>query len=234
VFGYLGIATASLLIVVRIVAIWNKNKIAIAIATSLWVTNVAVIIQGIARLRAEWNAFLPGCIVFNSHSSKLNIIVTLIVDVMLLLAVLVGLLRWRSDGLGMFGIARLLWKQGVIWLLLATAAEVPPTVLIVLNLNDPLNLMFQLPSVITMSIAATRMHRSLTDFVSNTTEIKVSKLQWNETPPNRIEVTVDTSFEQHQMPQTSRHEPYITTESTECSYGKPHESEPRQRAREIA
>jgi len=33
--------------------------------------------------------------------------------------------------------------------------------------------MFQLPSVITMSIAATRMHRSLTDFVSNTTEMYV-------------------------------------------------------------
>lgn len=171
VFGYLGIAAASLLIVVRMyalpilcvrsrpgqdlidsfsVAIWNKNKIAIAIATSLWVTNVAVIIQGkssapssrplsipsrrdipsgIARvnkqhrlpcifyaypyiqLRAEWNTFLPGCIIFNSHSGKLNIIVTLIVDVMLLLIVLVGLLRWRSDGLGMFGIGRLLWKQ---------------------------------------------------------------------------------------------------------------------------
>ena len=63
------------------------------------------------QLRAEWNVFLPGCIISNSHSSKLNIIVTLIVDVMLLLTVLVGLLRWLSDGLGMFGIARLLWKQ---------------------------------------------------------------------------------------------------------------------------
>ena len=63
------------------------------------------------QLRAEWNTLLPGCIIFNSHSSKLNIIVTLIVDVVLLLTVLVGLLRWRSDGLGMFGIGRLLWKQ---------------------------------------------------------------------------------------------------------------------------
>ena len=31
--------------------------------------------------------------------------------------------------------------------------------------------MFQLPSVITMSIAATRMHRALTDFVSSTTDM---------------------------------------------------------------
>lgn len=33
--------------------------------------------------------------------------------------------------------------------------------------------MFQLPSVITMSIAATRIHRSLTDFVSSTTDMYV-------------------------------------------------------------
>lgn len=67
VFGYLGIAAASLLIVVRMyalpilcipsllgqdpigcfsVAIWNKNKIAIAIGAGLWVTNVAAITQG--------------------------------------------------------------------------------------------------------------------------------------------------------------------------------------------
>jgi hypothetical protein len=115
--------------------------------------------------------------------------------------------------------------------------------------------MFQLPSVITMSIAATRMHRSLTDFASSTTDVydillilaspgftadenpqngysKISKLQWNETPSNRIEVTVDTSL--YQMPQTSRHDLYITAESAETSYGKPHESEPQQRAGEIA
>lgn len=67
VFGYLGIAAASLLIVIRMyalpihcvpsrpcqdlidifsVAIWDKNKIAVAIATSLWVTNVVAITQG--------------------------------------------------------------------------------------------------------------------------------------------------------------------------------------------
>jgi len=63
------------------------------------------------QLRAEWNVSLLGCIISNSHSSKLNIIVTLIVDIILLLVVLVGLLRWRSDGLSMFGIGRLLWKQ---------------------------------------------------------------------------------------------------------------------------
>jgi len=46
IFGYLAFATASLLIVLRIIVIWNKKKIIIAIATILWVINVALIING--------------------------------------------------------------------------------------------------------------------------------------------------------------------------------------------
>jgi len=66
-FCCLGIAAASLIIVIRMyalpvlcvpsrpgqdlidifsVAIWDKNKIVVAIATSLWVTNLAVFTQG--------------------------------------------------------------------------------------------------------------------------------------------------------------------------------------------
>jgi hypothetical protein len=41
---------------------------------------------------------------------------------------LVGLLKLRRRDGGTFGLVRLLWKQGVIWLALATAAEIPPVV----------------------------------------------------------------------------------------------------------
>jgi hypothetical protein len=93
--------------------------------------------------------------------------------------------------------------------------------------------MFQLPCLVTMSIAATRMHRSLTDFVSNSTVMydalpfsfpapavddnlqnsptpsNVSKLQRIQTPFNRLQITVDTSNESYQMPQRNlnHHEP---------------------------
>jgi hypothetical protein len=71
----------------------------------------------------------------------------------LLLTVLVGLLRLRHDGGGFHGLVQLLWKQvrgsispfagvlltycrvslfkGVIWLLFACAAEIPPVVCLV-------------------------------------------------------------------------------------------------------
>ena len=52
-----------------------------------------------------------GCIVVNTESTKLNIIVTLITDVILLLIMLVGLLRIRRYGCGKFGLGHLMWKQ---------------------------------------------------------------------------------------------------------------------------
>ena len=94
----------------------------------------------------------------NSEDNKLNIIVTLITDIFLLLTVLVGLIRLRYHGSGTLGLGRLLWKQvafrsfpsmgchkptdvisvpkGVIWLLLAVAADVPPTVGPAIFLSD--------------------------------------------------------------------------------------------------
>jgi len=86
--------------------------------------------------------------VLNSESSKLNIIVTLIADIILLLTVLVGLFRLRRNYGGRFGLEHLLWNQvgpwrfpclalstdmlsirkGVIWLLIGTVAELTPVV----------------------------------------------------------------------------------------------------------
>jgi len=193
--GYLGLVVASFLIVIRIIAIWNRDKIVMAIAASVWFTNVAVSIRVVVQLRSYWKTVTQHCVVSNSESSKLNLIVLGITDIVLLFILLVGLLRFRKDGGGTFGIGLLLWKQGVWWLFLAAAAEVPPVVLIILNLNPPLNLIFQLPLSITMSIAATRMYRSLSDFLSGVAEStsRVSKLHWNQTPFNRVEVIVDTS-----------------------------------------
>ena len=73
----------------------------------------------------------------------------LISDIVLLVTMLIGLLRLRQHGVGTRGLGLLLWKQvgcflvsslfspsanvisvrqGLIWLLIATVAEVPPIV----------------------------------------------------------------------------------------------------------
>ncbi|KAH9993516.1 hypothetical protein BJV74DRAFT_884378 [Russula compacta] len=225
--GYLGIASASLLIVLRIVAIWSRNKVVVAIAACLWVTNVSVMILGLVRVHSTWNPIQEDCIEFNMESTKPNILVTLASDITLLLVMLVGLLRVRYRGDGAFGIASFLWKQGLIWLLLATLAEVPPAVFIVLNLNAPFDIMFQ-HSMILLSIAATRMYRGLVDFVSGSTDILQKGSSRgsgsNRKPPaptlfNRIEMPVarDEAYELSPTSQTTHICPEVSTD------GKPSE-----------
>ena len=85
----------------------------------------------------------------NLHICVLNLLVTLATDIILLLIMFFGLLRLGFHERSAFGLGRLLWKQvgryfslavvfsaymvvrihkGVIWLLVATIAEVPPAV----------------------------------------------------------------------------------------------------------
>ncbi|KAF8491207.1 hypothetical protein F5888DRAFT_1075420 [Russula emetica] len=229
-FGLLGLVAASLLIISRIIAIWNKNRLVVWTAITVWATNASLIIFGIARMRASWDPILQECMVLNTEKDKFSSISILISDIVLLLIVLIGLLRLHDSG-GTFALGRLLWKQvgsgrsqfsvsqftylfplpkGVIWLLIATVAEVPPMVLIVLNLNASLNLMFQLPGAIAMAIAATRIYRNLADFAYGSTEIafdslqirdaKITRRKWKSsapTPVSQIEVTLDTRCERH-------------------------------------
>ena len=63
------------------------------------------------QLCSKWDVFLAQCIVTNSESSKLNIIILLITNIVLLLIILIGLLCTCHYGDSTFGIRRLLWKQ---------------------------------------------------------------------------------------------------------------------------
>jgi len=137
----------------------------VAFAVGLWLTTASFFIYGIAQIRSEWDPYNLACGEPNTESNKLAITAMPVTDIALLLIMLIGLLRIRYRGGGKFNLGRLLWKQGVIYLFVATIAEIPPAVFILLDLNPVFNLMFLIPSLITMSIAATRMYRSLAEFV---------------------------------------------------------------------
>ncbi|KAH9061923.1 hypothetical protein EDB87DRAFT_386559 [Lactarius vividus] len=238
IFAYLAFAAASLLVVLRIYAIWDGNKIAVSIAMSAWLTNVAFLIHGITQLRSIWVP-LPGvCAVLNIETSKKTVIATLVTDVILCLTMLVGLLRLRQPGTTMVGLWNFLWRQGFIWVFLATVVQVVPTVFISLNLNDPFDIMFQTPSLIVMSIAATRMYRSLIDFTSTsgllfdstqtrsgrTTTSEPKRISTAPIPLDRIgmEVAVHRSYEEDYAPvHADRYSSYVSTDSHSQPEDKP-------------
>jgi len=217
-FGYLAVTAASLLIVLRVVAIWKKKKIIVAIATGVWMTNVISQIQAIVRIRANWIPGADACVVVNLRITKFNILVSLGTDTILLLIMFFGLLRLGFHERSAFGLGRLVWKQGVIWLLAAAIAEVLSAVFICLNLNDPFNYMFLLPAMVTLSIAATRIYRSLACYASvgGTEQLSDSislqengRIEWkaNRVPItpitlSQVEVAINSTYDQDQTLQT--------------------------------
>ncbi|KAH9040295.1 hypothetical protein EDB83DRAFT_1651582 [Lactarius deliciosus] len=171
-FSHLSLASASALVVLRIAAIWGLNKIAISIASAAWLANTGSLIHSIAVVRATWSEGV--CKVTNISETKSNILVNFINDLVLLALMLTGLLRLenaRQRG----GIWWLLYTQGLAWMIIVVVAQAPITIFILLNLNDPMDLMFQAPALITMTIGASRVYRGLSDYVHKEANIHMSE-----------------------------------------------------------
>ncbi|KAI0274125.1 hypothetical protein BGY98DRAFT_95060 [Russula aff. rugulosa BPL654] len=211
-FFCLSLASASLLIVLRIIAIWNKHKVVVVTSIVIWGTGIAFHVNAAVRLRSTWDPLVLDC-TFPSTGNVLGLIPTIFADLVLILIMLVGLLLLRRHGSGTFGLATVLWRQAVIWLSLAIVSGTPPAVIAALSTNDQFTDMILSPSLITMTIAATRMHRSLVTYASgfpdvvtaqDNNELQMSSIVFTNikraqaalNPSDGAEVTVRTAFEQ--------------------------------------
>jgi len=178
-FAYMTYLFSSLLIILRITAIWNRNKFVVALSAVVWLTTASFVVYGITQIQSERVPLSLRCEQSNAESNKLVITALPVTDLALLIIMLIGLFRIRHRGGGRFVLGQLLWKQGVVYLSFATIAEITPVAFLFPDLNVPLEQMFLMPSLITMSIVATRMYRSLADFFADTGDGSD-----NDNPPN--------------------------------------------------
>ncbi|KAH9974546.1 hypothetical protein BGW80DRAFT_1559588 [Lactifluus volemus] len=197
------------------IAIWNRDKFIMALAASIWGSNFGFLIHAVVQLQFAWvpEEHAGSCTVLNPDVTKLIAIVSFVTEIILLLMMLAGLLRLRMQGGGMLNLGSFLWKQGIIWISLSIMSGVPPVVFQILNLNEPLNFMFEAPAFLAVTIAATRIYRSLTHFSSNTilssalpnfglsfAKVGISDPSWI-APSTPIHVTVHTIREHSQLSQ---------------------------------
>jgi len=159
-FCYPSFMLNSLLILLRTIAIWERRPVISLALTAVWLTNVAFLIHGMTLVKSVWLPAQGACFTEDSQKAKVNVLVSATTDLILLLTMLVGVLRLES-GSSMW---RMLYRQGVAWILLATVGLIPPTIFLFLNLNEPMNLMFQTPAMVVVTISATRLYRSLVTF----------------------------------------------------------------------
>ncbi|KAH9969866.1 hypothetical protein BC827DRAFT_42482 [Russula dissimulans] len=141
-FAYLSFLFASALILLRVYALWERSRIIIAYDSN------------------------TSCIIENSLHNRTSVFSTFITDLVLLVLMLVGVLRWK-DARRTSGIWLLLYTQGIAWVMVFALAEVPPLIFIALNLSDALNLLPLVPGLAAVSIGASRMYRGLVDGASS-------------------------------------------------------------------
>ncbi|KAI0259258.1 hypothetical protein BC834DRAFT_1045400 [Gloeopeniophorella convolvens] len=164
-FAYLSFMFASALIVLRIAAIWGHNKFAVGLASATWLTSTGLYMRSTIMLRAVSNPQGSSCVTLNTGKNKVTVLVTVATDTILLGLMLGGLLRWTSEQHA-GGTPRFLYNQGLVWLVVVALAEVPAAVFIMLDLNDPLNLMFTVPAVVIKALGAAHIYRALAEYSS--------------------------------------------------------------------
>ncbi|KAI0252528.1 hypothetical protein BJV78DRAFT_1124671 [Lactifluus subvellereus] len=115
--AYTAFALGSFFMILRIIAIWGAHKWVLAVSVGVWLINIAFMI------RTYWEPTILTCVLDDSRKSLANTTTTFCTEFFLLLVMIIGLVRQRDHNIG-----RLLFRQGLVWLAVATAAEVPPFV----------------------------------------------------------------------------------------------------------
>ncbi|KZV61459.1 hypothetical protein PENSPDRAFT_293933 [Peniophora sp. CONT] len=183
--SFAALTSASALIAIRVIAIWNRSKIVIGLVTSALAIQLGSFIRRLTQANAVWSPINGSCLFLNTQANQANITATFATDSLLLFTMLFGLFKWR-DARRRHGIWDLLWRQGLMWLALATIAEVPTVVFVWLNLNL-MNVMFFTPELVILAIGATRMYRAL--WAHDTAAYDLSAISTLEiAPPSPVEV----------------------------------------------
>ncbi|KAH9051921.1 hypothetical protein EDB87DRAFT_628354 [Lactarius vividus] len=157
--SYVSWAFASLIIVLRIIAIWDRNIIVSSIAISTLLAGLGLNIRTLTKIESTYDSAFEACLVLKTDSALVGAAAILAADIILLMIMLIGLLRHAHGS--SIGIWNLLYKQCIIWIILAAVVEVPPLVFYILDLNDAWNQMFSSGAVAFLSVCAARMYRSL-------------------------------------------------------------------------
>jgi len=170
---------ASALVILRIYALWERNKIVLAIASMAWLTNIASYAYGISTFRVHSAAIsIDGfCVVDYTSHTRIFFVSVFFTALVLLVLLLSGVLRWKEARVK-GGTWCLLYRQGLVCVLIFAFVEVPPVVFIYLNLNEVMNQMFLLPGVVSLTICASRMHIGLVNSASGTTNSYYIRSSW--------------------------------------------------------
>ncbi|EJD35989.1 hypothetical protein AURDEDRAFT_174909 [Auricularia subglabra TFB-10046 SS5] len=128
--AHVSVISASLLLIVRVVAISEHNRIVAAALGSLWLGEVGTAFLNLALVKGRYAPELLACAVGNTIMTRPTILIAFGIHFACLVLTIWLLLRRRGAGLW-----RLLLSRGFIYFAVTLVAYIPTTVLLLLNFN---------------------------------------------------------------------------------------------------
>ena len=145
--SYMGVCTASLLIALRACAIWNRKTWLVLLTCISFLAQLAIQIRsaltqlcttacisthdmkGLSQIKGVRDSQSGACTLANGTTSVLPILTSvLVIDLSLLSLILFALVRLPTTRA--VGIGKMLWRQGLVWLVAAAVVELPTVVCI--------------------------------------------------------------------------------------------------------
>lgn len=163
VMSWFSVAIASFLLALRGIAIWGRDKMVITVALLCLSANIGVSFYSSTESNTVWNQQAKACAVTGTSSFRWSILTNLIVDLTLLSIMFVGVMRKKNAT----RLWRILYFQGIFWIMTAIATEVPCVILPFMNMSDAWNLLFQMPHMVLMVTMSTRLYRDLFQYITN-------------------------------------------------------------------
>ncbi|KAH9970947.1 hypothetical protein BGW80DRAFT_517465 [Lactifluus volemus] len=157
--GWPAASGASFLLLLRAVAIWSLDRRVVVFATLVWLFGFSGSLFAITRGHSKWSPLVQTCSLMQvgTDEYKWILMTGFVVNVTLLGTMIVGVIHKRLDT----RLWKLLYYQGMFWISAAVFTEVPGVVMPFLNINDPWNMMFQVPLLVVLVIASSRSYRDL-------------------------------------------------------------------------
>jgi len=158
-FSYASTTFSLSLYAIRGVAIWQRSMPVTIISVAVVLANVGAWVRRVIVANGVWSPQAQLCLFEHTHHALLNNGMLLATEIFFIV-LMAGGIYTRNPGPRVF---KIMFREGLLWLVLASVMQIVPVVFLILNFNDPMNIMFVKPSVIFTSIGATRMYRTLSD-----------------------------------------------------------------------
>jgi len=153
----------------RTIAVWNRAPF---VTSSLIVASLGqwgLLLHGITTVRSSWSDAIRACAINAAPPKfiKLNYLYTMSFDLIVLVLTTFALVKSPSRS----SLWQLLFRQGIIYFLVAFIANVIPAIFLVLDLNTIMNMMFCVPAAVASSVVACRSFVSLATFLHSDVHI---------------------------------------------------------------